>query len=163
MAIGSLATEVSVDLLLTRPSPVLSPIRSVTALVDLSLGVVRPRDGRCPWRTTSLRALLREDLGVLWVDILRLFDVTCHPDCVVRRAYPATVCRVARGRLIHLLDRHSSVLIEGKLRGARIFAAALHLCDGELIGPLRPQSIAQKVRLPARRYHSPGGRSEPYG
>ena len=76
MAIGSLATEVSVDLLLTRLSPVLSPIRSVTALVDLSLGVVRPRDGRCPWRTTSLRALFREDLGVLWVDILRLFDVT---------------------------------------------------------------------------------------
>ena len=84
MAIGSLATEVSVDLLLTRLSPVLSPIRSVTALVDLSLGVVRPRDGRCPWRTTSLRALFREDLGVLWVDILRLFVVTCHPDCVVR-------------------------------------------------------------------------------
>ena len=84
MAIGSLATEVSVDLLLTRLSPVLSPIRSVTALVDLSLGVVRPRDGRCPWRTTSLRALFREDLGVLWVDILRQFDVTCHPDCVVR-------------------------------------------------------------------------------
>ena len=85
MAIGSLATEVSVDLLLTRLSPVLSPIRSVTARVDLSLGVVvRPRDGRCPWRTTSLRALFREDLGVLWVDILRLFDVTCHPDCVVR-------------------------------------------------------------------------------
>ena len=61
MAIGSLATEVSVDLLLTRLSPVLSPIRSVTALVDLSLGVVRPRDGRCPWRTTSLRALFREE------------------------------------------------------------------------------------------------------
>ena len=79
-----LRREVSVDLLLTRVSPVLSPIRSCPALVDLSLGVVRPRVGRCPWRTTSLRALFREDLGILWVDILRLFDVTCHPDCVVR-------------------------------------------------------------------------------
>ena len=34
--------------------------------------------------------------------------------CSSGRAYPATVCRVARGRLIDLLDRHSSVLIEGK-------------------------------------------------
>ena len=65
--------------------------------------------------------------------------------------------------MIDLLDRHSSVLIEGKLRGARISAAALHLCDDELIGPLRPQSIAQTARLPARRYYSPDGRSEPYG
>ena len=66
--------------------------------------------------------------------------------------------------MIDLLDRHGSVLIEGKLCGARISAAALHLCDDdELIGPLRPQSVAQRARLPARKYHSPGGRSEPYG
>ena len=81
--------------------------------------------------------------------------------CSSGRAYPTTVCRVARGRLSDLLDRHSSVLIEGKLRVARVSAAALHLCDDELIGPLRPQSYAQTVRLPARRYSSSDGRSEP--
>ena len=81
--------------------------------------------------------------------------------CSSGRAYPTTVCRVTRGRLIDLLDRHGSVLIEGKLRGARISAAALHLCDDELIGSLRSQSIARTARLPARRYYSPGGRSEP--
>ena len=81
--------------------------------------------------------------------------------CSSGRAYPTTVCRVARGRLSDLLDRHSSVLIEGKLRVAWISAATLHLCDDELIGPLRPQSIARTARLPARRYSSPDGRSEP--
>ena len=98
------------------------------------------------------------------MDILRLFNVTCHPDCVVRvERIPPLSAVSPGGRLIDLLDRHGSVLIEGKLRGARISAAALHLCDDELIGPLRPQSIAQTARLPARRHHSPGGRSEHYG
>ena len=82
---GSLATDVSVDFLFTLLSPVLSPTRPWSVLAEWSLGVVRPLVDRCPGRTPSLRGLFREDLGVLWVDILRRLVVTaCHPDLVVR-------------------------------------------------------------------------------
>ena len=84
-ATDSLATEVSVDLLFTLLSPVLSPTRPWSVLAEWSLGVVRPLVDRCPWRTPSLRGLFREDLGVLWVEILRrLVVIFCHPDLVVR-------------------------------------------------------------------------------
>ena len=83
--------------------------------------------------------------------------------CSSGRSKPTTFCCVSRRRLVYLLSWCSRIVIEGKLGIARVSAAALHLCDVELIGPLRPQSSAQAARLPARRHRSPDGRYEHYG
>ena len=105
----------SVDLLVARTSLADRPGWSSIALEVLGLVDALAGD-RGLHRPVPLRA----DLGVL-VGALRCRPVICHPDFVV---------------LVKIV----------KLKGIlRLTTAALHLCDVELIGPLRSRSFALGV------------------